>query len=363
MRIVTGTMMVTLALGLSAGDATPSPQRWIQGKVAFIASEGCNCIQDSIGLGAGAGAWLTPRWGAEFEYLQLPLKSRAGDISVNEQEASFSGLFNLKPAATSWVPYLHAGLGMARVPSPWSLTLNATERPTLSGGLGVQRFFGRQGMASLDLRSVTINTASRRYEYQALLGFGFRLGVPAAIPEAPIALAGTPAPVLEPFTLDTRKEAALLLPEPLQVEAVPPPAPAPAAEPKAPSPSLIVLDDATLHFDNDRADISPKGRDAIRRVAGSLKRYPGAFDLTITGHTSNLGSAAHNLVLSRHRADAVGRLLVAAGIPARKIRCVGMGAEHPIVSNLTLEGQNRNRRVEIEITAKDVETRHLVVFD
>ena len=122
-----------------------------------------------------------------------------------------------------------------------------------------------------------------------------------------------------------------------------------------------MLDDATLHFANNQAVLSPEGVAAIRAVARSLKAYPGTFDLLVTGHTSRVGSRAHNLALSGRRAEAVVTVLVEEGIPAQRIRSQGMGPDRPIADDATKAGEARNRRVEIEVKAAGTEVRHNVV--
>jgi outer membrane protein OmpA-like peptidoglycan-associated protein len=87
----------------------------------------------------------------------------------------------------------------------------------------------------------------------------------------------------------------------------------------------------------------------VQKVAASLKAYPGRYTLVVSGHTSPVGSVAGNQALSLRRAEAVARVLEAAGIPASAIRTVGMGSARPVASNRTPAGQARNRRVEIEV--------------
>ena len=109
-----------------------------------------------------------------------------------------------------------------------------------------------------------------------------------------------------------------------------------------------------LAYRKTQGDVpAPEATPAIQDVADQLKAYPGPYTLMISGHTSSLGSASHNHTLSKRRADAVAKLLVAAGIPSDRIFTVGRGPEVPIADNKTREGQSRNRRVEIEVKAAD----------
>ena len=51
----------------------------------------------------------------------------------------------------------------------------------------------------------------------------------------------------------------------------------------------------------------------------------------------------------RRRAQAVSSVLVAEGVPSSRIQSIGRGEDQPIASNLTAEGKQQNRRVEIVI--------------
>jgi OOP family OmpA-OmpF porin len=76
-------------------------------------------------------------------------------------------------------------------------------------------------------------------------------------------------------------------------------------------------------------------------------------DIRVTGYTDSTGDAAYNEALSARRASAVGRYLVAKGIPARLIFVEGRGESDPIASNATPEGRAQNRRVVIDVSTVD----------
>ena len=93
-----------------------------------------------------------------------------------------------------------------------------------------------------------------------------------------------------------------------------------------------------------RADLQ---RD-IRAVAGNLQAYPNST-VQVIGHTDSDGDASYNFDLSQRRADAVGNLLMEAGVAPARVLTIGRGEDQPIASNLTPEGKAQNRRVEIVI--------------
>ena len=336
---------------LAAEPIGPAPRKWMQIKGAFLRPDNCHCLENTEGVGAGAGTWFTDRWGAEVDYLDATLKSRRTGVSADEKHLMGSALFNLNPRGAQWFPYLRAGVGAARVGAPFSLEPGTTTRLTYHGGLGIQRFFSTHGIASAEARAVTIDTRVSRTEYQGLLGLGWRWGTPAAV-AAPV-----PAPPVRTASPAPEVPAPVAEPAPVPAAApTPPPLPAPGPTPEPP-PAKVVLDDALLHFANDEATLPSQAVEAVRVVARGLKAYAGSYELTVTGHTSSRGGRVHNRELSRRRAEAVARVLVAEGIPAERVKAEGMGPDQPIADNATKEGQARNRRVEILVKAEGAEIR------
>ncbi|MDB4922640.1 OmpA family protein [Mucilaginibacter sp.] len=68
--------------------------------------------------------------------------------------------------------------------------------------------------------------------------------------------------------------------------------------------------------------------------------------LTLAGYASSEGTAAHNLRLSKDRANSVKTYLVNSGVDAKRLKVKGFGETHPIADNSTEEGRITNRRVE-----------------
>jgi OOP family OmpA-OmpF porin len=65
----------------------------------------------------------------------------------------------------------------------------------------------------------------------------------------------------------------------------------------------------------------------------------------IAGYASSEGTAAHNMSLSRDRANSVKTYLVNSGVTASKLKAKGYGETNPIADNSTEEGRVLNRRV------------------
>lgn len=111
----------------------------------------------------------------------------------------------------------------------------------------------------------------------------------------------------------------------------------------------LVLGDAIL-FPTGKATLSQAADAALSRVAYNLKQFPDT-DVTVVGFTDNTGSVQLNQNLSEQRAESVVNYLESQGIPASRLKAVGMGENDPIASNDTPEGRAQNRRVEMYITA------------
>ncbi|MCC7321210.1 MAG: OmpA family protein [Rubellimicrobium sp.] len=114
---------------------------------------------------------------------------------------------------------------------------------------------------------------------------------------------------------------------------------------------LVVTVPQDLLFAVDSATVSGSQRANLQTVAASLNRYPDTT-INVIGHTDNTGAAGYNQQLSEQRANAVASVLIGAGVAPARIRAIGRGEDQPVSSNLTAEGRQQNRRVEIIITPR-----------
>ncbi len=102
---------------------------------------------------------------------------------------------------------------------------------------------------------------------------------------------------------------------------------------------LFATDSATLRYDL---------QSDLRALAANLQQYP-MTTVQIIGHTDNVGDAAYNQSLSVARAESVTGVLVQNGVAPNRLVAFGRGEDQPIASNLTAEGRQQNRRVDIVI--------------
>ncbi len=101
-----------------------------------------------------------------------------------------------------------------------------------------------------------------------------------------------------------------------------------------------------INFDFDKADIKPESQPIIDEVVKLLKTNPN-FNLTVEGHTDNIGTPDYNRRLSQARASSVVAALKAQGIATQRLTAVGYGQDKPIADNSTDAGRAQNRRVEL----------------
>lgn len=113
--------------------------------------------------------------------------------------------------------------------------------------------------------------------------------------------------------------------------------------------SLVVTLPQDILFAVDSTALTGALQNDLFSVAASLNRYPDTT-VNVIGHTDNTGAASYNQDLSQRRAQAVASVLINAGVTPQRIRSIGRGEDAPIASNLTPEGRQQNRRVEIIIT-------------
>ena len=91
----------------------------------------------------------------------------------------------------------------------------------------------------------------------------------------------------------------------------------------------------------------------LAAVAGLLQREAG-LKILLVGHTDAEGSLEANQSLSKRRAQAVvARLAGAYGVDASRMVAQGAGYLAPVASNLTAQGREANRRVEVVLLSAE----------
>jgi chemotaxis protein MotB len=119
---------------------------------------------------------------------------------------------------------------------------------------------------------------------------------------------------------------------------------------------------AELLFESGSADLGQEGKRHLIQIAGILhqlsKKIPDDLNwiLRIDGHTDRVPIHTplfpSNWELSTARAVAVVRFLGNNGIPENRMAATGFSKYHPIDTAETLEAYQKNRRIEMKLTAR-----------
>jgi OmpA-OmpF porin, OOP family len=99
-------------------------------------------------------------------------------------------------------------------------------------------------------------------------------------------------------------------------------------------------------FDTDSDHLKDESKPTLDKLVAAARTQP-TWNFAIEGHTDNVGSDAHNQMLSEKRAASVKAYLVNAGVAASRLTTQGFGPSRPVSSNDTALGRSQNRRVEI----------------
>jgi outer membrane protein OmpA-like peptidoglycan-associated protein len=114
--------------------------------------------------------------------------------------------------------------------------------------------------------------------------------------------------------------------------------------------AIKVTFDSGILFSTGKSDLSSSAKESLLKFATTLKETP-ETDVTIYGHTDNVGSREVNAKLSNDRAESVSRFLITNGIVKDRLTTQGKGFDEPVADNSTEAGRAQNRRVEVYITA------------
>lgn len=122
---------------------------------------------------------------------------------------------------------------------------------------------------------------------------------------------------------------------------------------RTPNGMVMVLPDSVFRFDFDSAELSPKNRELLSRIAGILLVSKG-YGLSVFGYTDDVGTAEYNQLLSMRRAKAVEDYLIQSGIERSIVNVKGYGKTNPLVPSTAAAARAKNRRVEIALTDSSI---------
>ena len=110
--------------------------------------------------------------------------------------------------------------------------------------------------------------------------------------------------------------------------------------------------DSALLFDFGKSTLRAETKTNLDKLGEILQKYP-ETNIIVEGDTDSVGSEEFNQKLSEQRAEAVANYLISINVSHKRLMTVGYGETRPTDTNLTEEGRQANRRVEIAIIAND----------
>lgn len=120
---------------------------------------------------------------------------------------------------------------------------------------------------------------------------------------------------------------------------------------------VITILDSVL-FDSGKAQLRRDAYRPLDKVASVCHKVVADRNIGIEGHTDNQpirhSGWESNWELSTARATSVLHYLVKKGLSGERLSATGYGKYRPVATNKTVEGQQKNRRVEIVILPEKI---------
>jgi OOP family OmpA-OmpF porin len=107
---------------------------------------------------------------------------------------------------------------------------------------------------------------------------------------------------------------------------------------------VVVSPYGNIQFEFDSSVLKTSSYPVLDATSADMRAN--SSTVTLAGYASSEGTAAHNMRLSKDRANSVKTYLVNSGVDAKRLKVKGFGETHPIADNSTEEGRIANRRVE-----------------
>lgn len=104
----------------------------------------------------------------------------------------------------------------------------------------------------------------------------------------------------------------------------------------------------TLYFESGTDEFTEQSKQEVKRVIAEMARRQ-APEVTVIGHTDQVGPDPTNDALSLQRAERVKSILVGMGIRPERILTAGRGRREPLLRTADGVAEPRNRRVEISV--------------
>jgi outer membrane protein OmpA-like peptidoglycan-associated protein len=116
----------------------------------------------------------------------------------------------------------------------------------------------------------------------------------------------------------------------------------------------LKLNNNVMLFEFGKANLSHAAAPYLDKLA-FLILYKSSKQVAVEGFTDNIGSIEVNQALSNARAKVVSEALQKRGVPAKRLKSVGLAFHRPVMSNSFEQGRALNRRAEITLLDETVD--------
>lgn len=380
-KSVSRQIAIAVVLGISALSTPPllaEQGKWYVGAGAGISrltpdTDGSDFTLDkeaSVAAGLYLGRDINDRLGIELAYTNLGKAELSANESIDYSALSLGGVLyvlgetKLAHRQDDWSGYIRFGLN--KITNESDVQLAEKDNTALWLGAGIQWPVGptwgvRGELTSFD-GDAQVAMASIYWRPAGLSGRSSDNSsvTPAAVPR-PVAKAPT-------VTRPEPEQAPVVTPEPTP-EPTPVPVPDTAIAENAPLSGPSVSSCAVpaageplnsqgcalfsgvqqgVEFEGDTTNLTPVGKTLLSRLAGSLNLYPELL-VEVRVHTQTYTDPDQAHTLSRERAIAVARFLVAQGVDVKRLKARAFGSIQPRADNFTPGGRRLNNRVELRV--------------
>lgn len=103
-----------------------------------------------------------------------------------------------------------------------------------------------------------------------------------------------------------------------------------------------------LYFRPNSTELVEESQSLLPKIIAAVKERV-SVDVSVVGHSDTTGNDAYNLRLSRQRAEAVAKVLMAQGVEAKYLEITSHGKRRLLVPTGDNVDEPRNRRVEVTV--------------